>query len=130
MSILNDPWEPTDADVVMMEGTYGDRNHGPMEVVEDKLVAIITETVARGGKIIVPSFALERSQELIYALKRLELRNAIPDVPVYVDSPLTVNITEIFRLHTEAFDAEFRELMNETGDPFQLRHIRYIRPVS
>lgn len=130
MSILRDPWEPADADVVMMEGTYGDRDHGPMDQMEGKLAAVIKDAVERRGKIIIPSFSLERSQEIIYALKRLEMHKLIPDIPVYVDSPLTVNITDIFRLHTEAFDEEFGHVMSETGDPFQLKHIRYIRPVS
>lgn len=130
MSILRDPWEPRDADVVMMESTYGDRDHGNMNEMEDKLAAVIHDAVAKGGKIIIPSFALERAQEIIFALKRLELRRAIPPIPVYVDSPLTVNITDIFRLHTEAFDDEFSATMREAGDPFQLNRIRYIRPVS
>lgn len=130
MSILQDPWEPSDADAVMMEGTYGDRDHGAMQEMEEHLTDAIKAAHARGGKIIIPSFSLERSQEIIFALKRLELRNAIPDVPVYVDSPLTVNITDIFRLHTEAFDEHFSETMREGGDPFQLKRIRYIRPVT
>jgi len=130
MSILNDPWEPADADVVMMEGTYGGREHGDREAVEQKLIDVIDLAVRQKGKIIVPSFALERTQEIIYTLKRLELRNAIPDIPVYVDSPLTVNITEIFRLHTDSYDKEFQQLMYEAGDPFQLRNIRYIRLLS
>lgn len=130
MSILRDPWEPRDADVVMMESTYGDRDHGDMQAMEHNLASVIADAVARRGKIIIPSFALERSQEIIFALKRLELRKAIPPIPVYVDSPLTVNITDIFRLHTEAFDDEFSATMREAGDPFQLNRIRYIRPVS
>lgn len=130
MSILRSPWEPTDADVVLMEGTYGDRDHGAMAEMESDLAETIKEAVRRGSKIIVPSFSLERSQEIIYALKRLEIRKAIPDIPVYVDSPLTVNITDIFRLHTEAFDEDFAKTMREAGDPFQLKHIRYIRAVS
>lgn len=130
MSILRDPWEPKDADIVMMESTYGDRDHGAMQEMEAKLAAVVKDAVERKGKIIIPSFSLERSQEIIYALKRLELRDAIPEIPVYVDSPLTVNITDIFRFHTEAFDDDFAETMNEAGDPFQLRRIRYIRPVS
>jgi len=130
MSILRDPWQPHDADVVMMESTYGDRDHGNMDQMEHKLAAVIHDAVEKRGKIIIPSFALERAQEIIFALKRLELRKAIPPIPVYVDSPLTVNITDIFRLHTEAFDDDFSATMREAGDPFQLNRIRYIRPVS
>lgn len=130
MSILKDPWKPTEADLVLMEGTYGDRDHGPVEGMDDHLAEVVKDIVKRGGKLIIPSFALERAQEIIYALKRLEARNAIPDIPVFVDSPLTTNITHIFRLHTEAFDNEFSELMREAGDPFQLKKIRYIRSVD
>lgn len=125
--LLPDPWIPDDADVVMMESTYGDRDHDPIELMEEKLAEIVNTTSARGGKIIIPSFALERAQEVVFALKRLELRNAIPPIPVYVDSPLTANITEIFRYHKECFDLETAQVMEEGGDPFELRHIEYIR---
>jgi metallo-beta-lactamase family protein len=127
LSILQDPWEPTEADVVMMEGTYGDRDHDPVTQMDEKLARYINETAARGGKVIVPSFALERAQEIIFAIKRLQIAKAIPEIPVIVDSPMTVNVTEVFRLHTESFDEEFREVKDEAGDPFQPRNIRYIR---
>ena len=130
MPILNDPWEPKAADIVMMEGTYGDRDHDPIDKMEEKLARIVNETVDRGGKIIIPSFALERAQEVVFALKHLEMRNAIPEVPVFVDSPLTVNITEVFRLHVEAFDQHFQETMRAAGDPFQLRNIKYVRALN
>lgn len=130
MPILEDPWEPTQADVVLMESTYGDRDHDPIEMMEEKLARIITETADRGGKIIIPTFALERAQEVIYALKRLEMQNRIPDIPVFVDSPLTVNITEVFRLHTEGFDSEFRHTLRQAGDPFHLKRISYIRALE
>lgn len=127
MPILRDPWEPRDADIVIMESTYGNREHKPVEQVDEKFAAIVHEAYERGGKIIIPSFALERAQEVIYALKRLEMKKAIPVIPVYVDSPLTVNITEVFRLHTEGFDKNFQALMREAHDPFELQNIRYIR---
>ena len=130
MPILADPWEPDDADVVVMESTYGDRDHDPIETLDVKLADVINRTYERGGKIIVPSFALERAQEVVYALKRLEMHKRIPNMPVYVDSPLTVNITEVFRLHTDLFDEQMQEVMQRTGDPFQLKHIRYIRNVE
>lgn len=129
MPILKDPWVPRPADNVLMEGTYGDRDHRPISQVEHKLAELIQRAVDTGGKIIIPSFALERAQEIIYVLKLLETSNAIPEIPVFVDSPLTANVTHIFRLHTESFDEHFAELMEEAGDPFQLRRIRYIRAV-
>ncbi|HQB03443.1 MAG TPA: MBL fold metallo-hydrolase, partial [Candidatus Hydrogenedentes bacterium] len=127
MPLLQDPWEPDDADVVMMESTYGDRDHDPIETNEAKLAEVVLRTVNRGGKVIIPSFALERAQEVVFCLKRLEMSGTIPEIPVFVDSPLTVNITEIFRYHTENFDDEFRQVMQEGGDPFLLKHIEYIR---
>ena len=126
MPILNDPWEPGDADAVIMESTYGDRDHEPIEAMEGKLAQIIKTTHARGGKIIVPSFALERAQEIIYALKNLELKDAIPHLPVFVDSPMTVNITDVFRMHTECFDDEIKKMMQRVGDPFRLKQLKYV----
>ncbi len=128
--ILEDPWEPDDADAVMMESTYGNRDHDPIEELDDQLADVVNRTYERGGKLIVPSFALERAQEFVYALKRLEVAKRIPNIPVFVDSPLTVNITEVFRLHTGLFDDEIRDLMNNSGDPFELVNIQYIRNVE
>jgi len=130
MPILRDPWEPEDADVVMMESTYGNREHDPIEAMDQKLADIVKATVARGGKIIIPSFALERAQEIIYALRRLEHNGEFSKLPVFVDSPMTVNITEVFRLHSESFDDEVRWFMSQEGDPFVLDNIRYIRRVE
>lgn len=127
MPILKDPWEPTDFDVVLMESTYGDRDHDPIETLDDELAEVVNRTYERGGKVIVPTFALERAQEFVYALKRLEMAGRIPDLPVYVDSPLTVNITEVFRLHADSFDDQVRNVMEQSGDPFLLRRIEYIR---
>ena len=126
MPILKDPWQPDHADILLIEGTYGDRDHEPIQDMEAKLADIVQRAVNRGGKIIVPSFALERAQEVIYSLKTLELRKAIPELPVYVDSPLTVNITDIFRQHQECFDAPMNDLMKAAGDPFKLHNISYI----
>ncbi|HOK08544.1 MAG TPA: MBL fold metallo-hydrolase [Candidatus Hydrogenedens sp.] len=127
MPILADPWEPKPCDTLIMESTYGDRDHGNMEQMDAKLEEIIKETVHQGGKIIVPSFALERTQEFIYALHRLETQNRIPDIPVFVDSPLAVDITEVFRLHMESFDEDFKQQLRNAGNPFDLKRIRYIR---
>lgn len=130
MPILKDPWEPHNADFVMMESTYGNRDHDPIERLDDDLADVINRTAERGGKLIVPTFALERAQEFIYALKRLEMNRRIPLLPVFVDSPLTVNITEVFRLHTDLFDDDLRRTMEESGDPFELHNIDYIRSLD
>lgn len=131
MPILNDPWVPQGSfDGVMMESTYGNRDHGPIDAVDEKLAEVINSAYERGGKVVIPSFALERAQEVIFALKRLENSGTVPSLPVFVDSPLTVNITEVFRLHTESFDPEFAALMKGAGDPFNLKRIRYIRSLE
>ncbi|MFA7693784.1 MAG: MBL fold metallo-hydrolase [Candidatus Hydrogenedentes bacterium] len=127
MPLLQDPWIPEDADIVIMESTYGDRDHDPIEAMEEQLAHVVLRAIEKGGKIIIPSFALERAQEIVFALKRLEMKKAIPSLPVYVDSPLTVNITEIFRFHTDLFDTETKEVMKKAGDPFELNHIEYVR---
>jgi len=130
MPILNDPWLPLvngPFDAMLLESTYGDRDHDPIETMENQLAEIIRNTAARGGKIIIPTFALERAQEIIYALKNLEMRQAIPNIPVFVDSPLTVNITEVFRMHGECFDSAMHAMLEEAGDPFHLNRIEYVR---
>lgn len=129
LPILNDPAPPDAADYVLMESTYGNREHESFATMEEELRDIVNATHARGGKIIIPSFALERAQEVVYALKLLEVDGAIPTIPVYVDSPMTVNVTEVFRLHYESFDEDFAKVLEENGDPFQLNHIEYIRDV-
>jgi len=127
VAILRDPWIPDGADNVLMESTYGDRDHDPIEKMDGELAEIVRHTHQKGGKLIVPTFALERAQEFIVALKRLQTKNQIPNLPVFVDSPLTVNITEVFRLHADSFDDEIREVMERSGDPFELKRITYIR---
>lgn len=127
MPILADPWVPKPCDTLIMEATYGDRDHGDIEEMDNKLEEIVKEAYNEGGKIIVPSFALERTQEFVYALHRLETQGRIPELPVFVDSPLAVDITEIFRLHMESFDEAFQKQLKESGNPFDLKYIRYIR---
>lgn len=120
MPILRDPEVPSGAEVLLLESTYGDRVHPPIQQMDDELAAVISRTVARGGKVIIPSFALERAQEVIFALKQLRQRRRIPAVPVFVDSPLTVSITDVFRLHPDCYDAETRTLLQEGESPFEM----------
>ncbi len=124
--ILNDPEIAEGADVLVTESTYGDRLHDNLDKMDDDLARVVNKTVARGGKLIVPSFALERAQEVVFALKKLRKKGAIPRVPVYVDSPLTVRITDIFKLHPECYDAETRALMRGNDSPFDFDDLSYI----
>jgi metallo-beta-lactamase family protein len=130
MAILRDPEIPEPPEVLLLETTYGDRLHSPMSGMEEQLAAVVNRTVARHGKILVPSFSLERTQEFVYALHRLTDRQAIPAVPIYVDSPLSVRITEVFKLHPECFDDETRAFMRENGDPFGFENLHYISNVE
>jgi metallo-beta-lactamase family protein len=128
--IIRDP-EPCDgADALIIESTYGDRVHEEMKAGEERLLAVVAETVKRGGKVIVPSFAVGRTQELVYSLHRFILDKKLPGtLPVFVDSPLAVEATEVFRLHPEAWDAETGALAAESGgrDPFGFARMRYTR---
>jgi metallo-beta-lactamase family protein len=127
LPIIRDPFIVTDAEVLIIESTYGDRLHSDINQVSERLAGIINQTVSRGGKIVVPSFALERTQELIFTLHRLKLAKKIPDIPVYVDSPLATDATDIFRLHPECFDEETNEFLRTVADPFGFRHLHYTR---
>jgi metallo-beta-lactamase family protein len=126
MPILRDPEAPQDVDVLLMESTYGDRLHAPIKEMDAKLADVITRVHKRGGKIIIPSFALERAQEIVFALKGLKQRRAIPPMPVYVDSPLTVKLTDVFKLHPECFDDETRALVSGAESPFDFDQLRYV----
>lgn len=111
LSIIPDPEMPSDVDYLLMECTYGDRVHGSPEQAQDSLRTIVNRTLRRGGKVIIPAFALGRTQELVYALHKLVDSGDIPSVPVFVDSPLAVSVTEVFREHPECFDEEARKLI-------------------
>jgi metallo-beta-lactamase family protein len=130
LAILRDPTSVREADALIMESTYGNRLHGTPEDARRTLRKVINDTYRRRGKVIIPAFAVGRTQELIYALHQLADGRKIPhDLPVYVDSPLAVNVTEIFRLHTECFDEEAREFIegDTLKDPFGFRRLRYVR---
>lgn len=124
--ILRDPEVVSGANLLMMESTYGDRLHPPYAGLENDLADVITRVVARGGKIVIPTFALERAQEVVYALKRLRKAKRVPIVPVYVDSPLTVKVTEVFQRHPDCFDEEAREHLTGDDSPFDFDGLRYV----
>jgi metallo-beta-lactamase family protein len=127
LPILRDPETPDAADALLIESTYGDRLHAPIEQVDRKLGDLINRVVARRGKVIVPAFAVGRTQELCFALSRLLRGGHIPEVAIYVDSPLAVNVTEVFARHPECFDAEIADVLEQTGDPFGLEKLHYLR---
>ncbi len=126
MPILRDPECPPGADVLLMESTYGDRLHAPIEEMDDKLAEVLERVYRRGGKVIIPSFALERAQEIVFSIRSLRRQNRMPPMPVYVDSPLTVQITDVFKLHPECFDTETRALLGGRESPFEFEQLRYV----
>ncbi len=127
LPIIRDPFQVASADVLIIESTYGNRLHGDIREAAGRLADVINRTVKRGGKLIVPSFALERTQELVHTLHLLRQANRIPSIPIYVDSPLAIDATDIFRAHPECFDQETVELLHRTEDPFGFRELHYIR---
>lgn len=129
LPILKDPVQIKDIDYLILESTYGSRVHEDFSTTKDSLAQTINRTYKRGGKIIVPAFALERTQELLYCLHLLEKEGKIPKLPVYVDSPLAINVTEIFRLHPECFDKETQAIF-EKDKLFGLKDITYITEVE
>ena len=127
--LLDDPVAPRGVDYLVIESTYGDRNHEPLADAEGQLTEVIKKAIAQRGKIIIPSFALERTQEIIFILDKLRRSGAALDIPVYVDSPMAISLTEIFNKHREefCFDAKFRDYARMDGDPFGFDYIRYLR---
>lgn len=131
--IIRDPQPAESADILIMESTYGDRLHEPYPDAEKELERIINTTYRRGGKIIVPAFAVGRTQQLVYTLNQLASKGDIPRLPIYVDSPLAVNTTDVFRSHPECYDSETQHFimqMNGKRDPFGFEHLYYTRSVE
>lgn len=131
LPVIKDPVKIQDTDYFITESTYGNRLHDAVADMKTQLQQTIDRTIARGGKVIVPSFSVGRTQELVYFLHELFNEGALPEIPIYVDSPLSVNITEVFRLHTECFDMETRQAFLENNqDPFGFYRLRYVRHVE
>jgi len=128
--ILEDPTFFEEADYVLVESTYGDRVFDGAADMADELAAVVNNTVARGGNVIIPSFALERSQELMYRLNQLRMENRIPHLKVFVDSPMAVNITDVFERHPELFDEEMLRLLRQKKSPFDFPGLNLVRTVD
>lgn len=126
--ILPDPKPFPQADYIITESTYGDRLHTTLDTAEQDLALIVKDACAqRKGKLLIPSFAIGRTQEIVYALHRLKLAQVLPDVEIFVDSPLAVSATNIYRLHKECFNEEMREFMESSADPFGFEKLHYVR---
>jgi len=130
--IIRDPQIPDGADILLLESTYGDRLHEPVADSEKALERIVAATYRRGGKIIIPAFAVGRTQQLVYTLHKLALQGDIPRLPIYVDSPLAINTTNVFRSHPECFDPETMDFITHLNghDPFGFEQLIYTRSLD
>ncbi|MCU0521060.1 MAG: MBL fold metallo-hydrolase [Anaerolineae bacterium] len=132
LPIVRDPTPMPPADVLMLESTYGDTLHPPIEDIQRDLARVVNDVAVREGRIIIPAFAVGRTQEIVYDLHQLTHAGLIPEIPIYVDSPLAVNVTEAFRTHPDYYDRETQAFIAESGerDPFGFYRLRYIRSVE
>jgi len=131
--IIRDPTRISEgADILIMESTYGNRLHPPYPESEKRLERIINTTYNRGGVLLIPAFAVGRTQQIVYALHKLYDQGLIPDIPIYVDSPLATNTTEIFRMHPECYDSEIRDfLLNDNhSSPFGFETLKFTQNVE
>ena len=126
--ILKDPKQMDDLDYLICESTYGGEKHNDLPHDKKALLKVIKDTcLKRRGKLIIPAFSVGRTQEIVYMLDQLETDGKLPRIPVYVDSPLAVNATEIFQLHPECFDSEILEYMLVDPNPFGFNNLKYVR---
>jgi metallo-beta-lactamase family protein len=131
LPLLRDPILPDDADILMMECTYGDKPHRDPEEAYVEMRDVIKKTLDRGGKVIIPSFAVGRTQELVYNLNRMYTDGDLPRVPVYVDSPLAVNASNIFKQFANDFDEETKEFIFDSRHPaLDFPHLTYIHNID
>lgn len=126
LPIIRDPEPPAGADVVIMESTYGNRDHPPFEDAQARLAEIVAQTAARGGKLLIPAFAVGRTQELVYELHALARAKRIPEIPIFIDSPLAIDATAVFEMNPDSFDTS-EHLVSEVAELFRFPLVRYTR---
>ena len=126
LAIIRDPQPPEGADAVIMESTYGNRDHQSVDDARARLAAVVRETAARGGRVLVPSFAVGRTQELVYDLHALARAGAIPAIPIFIDSPLAIDATSVFEMHPDTFD-QGEDLVRAVHDLFRFELVTYTR---
>lgn len=130
-AIISDPAMPPHADIVVMETTYGDRLHKTLEPTLEEFYAAINKTITRGGNVIIPSFALERAQELLYYLREGIEHGQLPSyLPVFLDSPMAISATQIFQRHPECFDQETSGIFKSGQDPFMFPGLHFTRETA
>ena len=126
LPILKDPVQGVKADFLLTESTYGDRVHGPIGETSQQLAEAAKKVYARRGKIIIPAFSVGRTQEIVYELHKMFDAGTLPAIPIFVDSPLSINVTALFRIHQECWDDEYRAMMDGHDDPLGFSRLTYI----
>jgi metallo-beta-lactamase family protein len=129
LSIVRDPIPLERADAVIMESTYGNRDHGSVAGARDKLASVVRDTAAGGGRLLIPAFAVGRTQEIVYDLHELFRAGEIPNIPIYIDSPLATDATAVFQAHPEVYDHN-EDLVRTTRKLFRFELVRYTREVE
>lgn len=130
LPIIRDPQPPAGgADLIIMESTYGNRDHPPLLDMRERLATIVSETAARGGRVLIPAFAVGRVQEIVYDLHALAREKRIPAIPIYIDSPLAVDATSVFGMHPDTFD-QTESLVQRVQDLFRFELVHYTRDVA
>jgi metallo-beta-lactamase family protein len=129
LSIIRDPEFPTAANEIIMESTYGNRDHASVKDAQARLGQVIRETAARGGRVLIPAFAVGRTQELVYDLHTLVRAGLVPRIPIFIDSPLAIDATSVFEMHPDSFDAS-EDLVKQVQQLFRFDLVRYTRDVS
>jgi metallo-beta-lactamase family protein len=130
LPIIRDPEPLPPADYLIMESTYGDRLHEQEGSLTDNLADVVNRTVSRGGRVIVPSFAVGRTQQIVLLLHELANHKRIPSLPIFVDSPLAVNVTKVFRDHPECYGESVRQFLHNGEDPFGFSRLQYVREAA
>jgi metallo-beta-lactamase family protein len=128
--ILRNPQPVEDVDYLQVESTYGAREHSPKASANAEVSQLVLPTLERKGKVIIPSFSVGRTQQIVYTLHQLTLAGQMPKVPIFVDSPLSVNATEVYRLHPECFNESIYRFLREKENPFGMENLTYIREVA
>ena len=131
LPLLRDPVMPDPVDYLLMESTYGDKKHDDPSAAFEEFREVVRRTVERNGKVIIPAFAVGRTQELVYHLNMMMYDGDMPRVPVYVDSPLAVNASNVFKRHPEVFDSETRQFVEESRHPaLDFKMLKYVQSVE
>jgi metallo-beta-lactamase family protein len=128
--ILRDPEPVENVDYLQIESTYGGREHSIRADADENVGRLVLETLKQNGKVIIPAFSVGRTQQIVYVLNQLTLEGKLPRVPIFVDSPLSVNATEVYRLHPECFNDGIYKFLHEKANPFGMENLTYIRELA